>query len=173
MREWPVWLKVTTPVLAAVIVAILAGTFAFGNIRPARERAESDQQHAQRICDRYAQEHRIDGNSVNASSIRVRDLKQVGLQFKVDISPWNRYPNNHFIANCSFFSVPDLTQLTHLDATTPTTRCPNGDIVVVLPQTKQQPNVYVDDQGHSSPDPLVDLRSPLDDLGPCAGIQRK
>jgi hypothetical protein len=138
--------------------------------RPREVREQSDQEHAQRLCTSYARDHGLEvGTGFTWNAVTAGELKVLANQVKIDVSPWDTFPSSHFIARCSFIRVRDLSTSS---PTTPTTRCPDGS-VVVLQAPGANTDVLVDDSGRTSSDPFAQLPSRLGSLDVCASFSRR
>jgi hypothetical protein len=95
--------------------------------------------HAERLCQKYAASRGQDPSQVGYGATSVAKLKLMGASFKVSVAPWDKLPDDHFVAQCSGRPT----------ATTATTRCANGSTTAVL----QSNNFLADDQGRVTDDP--------------------
>jgi hypothetical protein len=95
--------------------------------------------HAERLCHEYAASRGQDPSEVGYGATTVAKLKLMEASFKVSVAPWDKLPDDHFVAQCSGRPT----------ATTATTRCGNGSTTAVL----RSNNFLADDQGRVTDNP--------------------
>jgi hypothetical protein len=97
------------------------------------------------LCNKVASSLGIDVQAMGSQALTAGEITKILTAIDKPIEPWRSLPADHFVAACSF--PPEQN-----DAT-PTTVCPNGDIVDVA----EPRQVYVDEDGRSTPIPTPDL----------------
>jgi hypothetical protein len=138
-------------------VALLSWAVLGASVREDAQSAFADQHSAWagRICATYKAAHGVALELRGFGPVTAGAVTAEAHLFRVSAHPWDRLPASHVVAQCTFGPPIDV-----VNPSTPTTRCANGDIIV-LPKLLQ---VIADGSGRSSPDRATET---VAGLNPC------